>query len=74
MNKQELLNNADYAVNRAKLEVAYNALVDAKKLDPKVEINDETLRAEYVKRAGLVREKDGGQEAPKKRSSKKDEE
>lgn len=43
-----------WAQNKTKLEQSVSALQNAKKVDAKVEINEETVKAEYIKRAGLV--------------------
>lgn len=65
-----------WAVNDTKLTLAIRDVTEAKKLDPKVEISEETIKAAYVKRGGLLLE-----DAPekvkkaitKKRKSQKDE-
>lgn len=47
----------DFAVNKLKLTQSITALTNAKKLNPAIEINEETVREEYEKRGGLIREK-----------------
>jgi len=43
-----------WAFNKVKLSQAIQALNKRKELDPRVEINEETIKAEYIRRAGLV--------------------
>lgn len=45
-----------WAYNKIKLNQAYSAVVDAKKLDPKVVVDEETIKAAYIARAGLLAE------------------
>lgn len=47
----------DFAVNKTKLTQSVKALNDAKKLNPAIEVTEETVREEYIKRGGLIREK-----------------
>lgn len=62
------MQNHLWAVNKVKLQQSYAALEKKKKLDSRVEITEETVKAEYISRAGLIREeKDfiNAPEAPK---------
>jgi hypothetical protein len=43
-----------WALNKVKLELSIKDLNTAKVLNPALEINEETIKAQYVKRAGLV--------------------
>lgn len=46
----------NWAVNKIKLNVAIDALRRAAVSNPDIIINEETIKAEYVKRGGLLRE------------------
>jgi len=43
-----------WAYNKIKLKQAYTALVEAKKLDPGILIDEESLKEAYILRAGLL--------------------
>ena len=45
-----------WAFNKLKLKQAYSALVDAKRLDPKIVIDEDSIKEEYLNRAGLLTE------------------
>lgn len=45
-----------WAFNKLKLKQAYSSLVDAKKFDPKLVIDEESMKDEYLKRGGLLTE------------------
>lgn len=45
-----------WAINKVKLQNSYDGLVAAKKLDDSIEITEEAIKAEYVKRAGELRD------------------
>lgn len=47
--------NYDWALNPVKLEQAIEALTKKKAVDSKVEINEESIKEEYIARAGLMR-------------------
>ncbi len=49
-------NKHDWAVNKQKLAVAIKFLHDQKKANPALVIDDEAIKAEYVKRGGLLSE------------------
>ncbi|MES2060202.1 MAG: hypothetical protein V4438_04195 [Patescibacteria group bacterium] len=53
----ELMNGCNWAVNRIKLEQSISALETKKKIDPKIEITEESVKEEYIRRAGKVVEK-----------------
>lgn len=56
-----------WAVNKTKVAQAKKALEDAKKINPAIVVDEESIKAEYIKRAGLIDEplKPRRQEAPK---------
>lgn len=61
-----------WALNKVKLQQAYEALAKSKLLNNKVDLDDEdTVRAEYAKRGGLVRDekvpREDAEEAPIRR-------
>ncbi len=45
-----------WAVNQTKLAQTIKRLDTAKLLDPRIEINEETIKEDYVLHAGLLRE------------------
>lgn len=49
----------DFAYNRTKLAQAVNRLNSMKLINPTIEITEEAVRAEYIKRGGLIVEKAG---------------
>lgn len=51
-------NNYSWAVNPAKLKTAIEHVTTQSKIDPSIKIDEETVKAEYVKLKGLVRETD----------------
>ncbi len=51
--------NYDFAYNRTKLAQAVNHLNSMKLINPTIEITEEVVRAEYIKRGGLIVEKAG---------------
>lgn len=53
-----------WAANKVKLHQAKNALEAARKLDPRLEINEDSIRKEYVRRAGLIADIPPVQAAP----------
>lgn len=48
--------NYNWAVNKMKLAASVKHLTDAKKLNPTIVIDEETVKAEYIRRAGLIDE------------------
>lgn len=44
----------EWAANQMKLAAAVRHLQERSKIDPKIEINEESIKAEYIRRAGLV--------------------
>lgn len=48
------LNKFVWAVNKLKLNQAEKALIIRKNNDPRVEINEEAIKEEYIRRAGLL--------------------
>ncbi len=46
----------DWAANPLKLAASERALVARKQIDPSVIVDEESIKAEYIKRAGLVLE------------------
>ena len=58
-----------WAVNKVKLSRAFSQLSDEKKLNASVVIDEESIKARYIKLAGLVRE--SGSSAPEPKSKPK---
>ena len=49
-------NQYTWALNKTKLSQSISFLKEAKKLNPTIVIDEEAIRAEYIKRAGLIDE------------------
>lgn len=48
------MSNYEWAANPIKLQIAVKFLADKKKIDPSTTVDEETVKAEYIRRAGLV--------------------
>lgn len=56
-----MAHNYDWAPNKVKLQQSVTALENRAKLDPSIKINEETVREEYISRAGRIFEKTSAQ-------------
>lgn len=48
------MHNYEWAANKIKLAQAVSALKEAQAFDSNIKLDEETIKAEYVKRAGLL--------------------
>lgn len=70
----EIQNQYPWAVNVSKLLRAVASVNAAHLVDPKIEVDTESVKAEYLKIGGLIRdeaEKEEGDVTPKKKGAKK---
>lgn len=77
MTKQEKptpqgFNQYDWAVNNVKLQQSIRAVSERARLDSTVKVDEDTVKAEYVKRAGLLKDDSPYEEfVPEESSSQK---
>lgn len=52
------MHSYEWAVNKTKLSQAIKFVTDQSKINPKIEVNEETIKENYIARAGLLAEEE----------------